>query len=502
MKQKILGLACSLRNARWGAGNDRLINDLLKLSSKDDLKTYLSDQAQMHLDSFIEAGRAKGLDFSTIYSNLKSLRGDRGLSNSEVALAAGLWAASKEGCEIEHLSLSEFFPATGVIRHPEKLRAALMQADGLIVSGPVYFGDRGSLAQQLIEFIRNDAELLNALQQTVYGGISVGAKRNGGQETTLIYQLHDMINLGLLGVGNDSDTTAQYGGTGHAGDVGTMSADNYGLDTAMGVGRRLAQVTKTVQLGQNVALKEKSRIQFWILQDKDNVAKNYLNSLIDAHHGEAELNVIDFSDTHIARCIACDICPTHVGDDQEYRCIISGGSRDIFEKTHPGFIDIDAIVPVIYSPSNTQGLHSIYQQFIERTRYLRRGDYVFSNVLTTPLVIEELGSHQGMAMRAMTSMIRHNTILTEPMIAYRLKNRILNDDQVSGLISRFISLSNIVASGRLQTYASSSEKYQPIGYILSSEVDKENTTLNNRKKAVSARAERIAKDASRRLAKS
>ena len=51
------------------------------------------------------------------------------------------------------------------------------------------------------------------------------AKRNGGQETTLVYQLIDMINLNMLGVGNDSASTSQYGGTVVAGDVGTMAKE-------------------------------------------------------------------------------------------------------------------------------------------------------------------------------------------------------------------------------------------------------------------------------------
>ena len=43
-----------------------------------------------------------------------------------------------------------------------------------------------------------------------------GAKRNGGQETALIYQLVDFINLGMLGAGNDSQ---RLSGTIVAGDV-------------------------------------------------------------------------------------------------------------------------------------------------------------------------------------------------------------------------------------------------------------------------------------------
>ena len=60
----------------------------------------------------------------------------------------------------------------------------------------------------------------------------------------------DMLNLGLLTVGNDSETTSQYGGTGLAGDIGTMPQDDYGLETAMGTGRRIARMIKMIHIGE------------------------------------------------------------------------------------------------------------------------------------------------------------------------------------------------------------------------------------------------------------
>ena len=128
----------------------------------------------------------------------------------------------------------------GTNKNLDQLKEKLINADGLIVSGPVYFGDRGSLSQSFLELIQRDLELQDAVSGKLYAGIAVGAKRNGGQETTLIYQLFDFLSLGMLGVGNDSDTTAQYGGTGLAGDVGTMHADDYGLATSIGTGRRIS----------------------------------------------------------------------------------------------------------------------------------------------------------------------------------------------------------------------------------------------------------------------
>ena len=90
MKTKILGIAASLRNARWGIGNRQLIEELTKCHTEAELKKYLDQQAQLHLGNFIDSGREEGLSFDETYKNLKKLKGDRGLSNSEVALAAGL----------------------------------------------------------------------------------------------------------------------------------------------------------------------------------------------------------------------------------------------------------------------------------------------------------------------------------------------------------------------------------------------------------------------------
>lgn len=496
---KILGLACSLRNARWGAGNQELVAALHSCDGEEQLKAYLSRQSNLHLQNFVESGRAEGKHFEEIYKNLKQLKGDRGLSNSEVCLAAALWSAMREGCEIEHLSVSDFFPASGAERRIDELKAALRAADGLIISGPVYFGDRGSLAQQVVNMINEDEELKIDLENKVYVGIAVGAKRNGGQETTLIYQLCDMVNLGFLGVGNDSDTTAQYGGTVHAGDVGTAAEDHYGLWTAMGAGRRVAKVAESVMRGRQRQLAGKPRLQFWILQDRDGIASRYTEALTAGLCDEAEIKIIDLSTCRVARCIACDICPASIGKDEVYRCIIKGGKHDQLEGLHNELLNTDAIVPVIFSPVDGKGLKSNYQQFIERTRYLRRGDYVFSDILTAPLVVEEIGALQNMHMRALTSMVRHHTVITVPMVANLHKGAVLNDDQVRAKLKLFLKRARLLASGRLQTYMTHRNKYEPVGYILSADKDREDKQIRIRDAMVRERNERLAVDAQCRL---
>ncbi len=497
LKVKILGITASLRNARCGKENRISANELKSCRTEAELKKYLHKQANLHLQNFINSGRGLQLPFNQIYKNLKKSSGkSKGFSNTEVALASALWTAAGTGVEIEHLSLSEHFPASGKPKNLEKLKSALILADGIIVSTPVYFGDRGSLAQELIDFIRNDKDLQLQMDHKVYAGIAVGAKRNGGQETTLIYQLLDMIDLGFFGVGNDSDTTAQYGGTGHAGDVGTMSGDDYGLWTSMGVGRRIAHVSTLVKKTENVKLKDKANILFLILQDKDDKALKYVNELIEPFKNIIKPTILDINQQNFKRCIACDVCPTHIGPDEDYRCIIKGGATDNMASLHKHFLNQDAIVPVVYCPDDKEGLVSNYQLFIERTRYLRRGDYILSDCLAAPLVLQDIGSMDNMHIRILTSLIRHHTVLLKPMIGSLYKEEILNNEQIKSKFKNFVNKTIALTLGRHIAALKDKEgagitRYNPVGYIISVEKDKEDEKLCLRNKMVKQRQNRL-----------
>ena len=104
---KILGISASLRNARRGIGNVSLIDEITAISTEEGLNEFLTQEAEFHLKNFIEAGREELLPFDKMYTNLKKLKGNKGLSNSEVALTAALWSAKMLGAEIDHLSLSK-----------------------------------------------------------------------------------------------------------------------------------------------------------------------------------------------------------------------------------------------------------------------------------------------------------------------------------------------------------------------------------------------------------
>ncbi len=500
-KPLILGLSASLRNARSRKGGTRSISDEInEITDRETLEAYLEEQANIHLDQFKEAGRADGEPFDVLYRNLQRLGGQRGLSNSEIALAAALWGAKENGAEITHIPLPDHFPANGEPKNLDQLKKALRDADGIVLSTPVYFGDRGSLAQLLIDMIRDDKALQEEISGKVYAGIAVGAKRNGGQETTLIYAMMDMLNVGLLGVGNDSNTTSQYGGTGHAGDIGTMPKDTYGLNTSIGTGRRIASVTSQLVSAKSASLGDTPKFDFWVLQDRDSEAVSLVSPFAEKLGEKAQVRFHDLVQHAIRPCIACDICPTHVGPDSEYRCIIRKRDDGMVSE-HNALIDTDIVIPVVYSTRDRTNLKSVYQQFMERTRYLRRGDYVFTDRLVVPLVIAEIGANEIMDIRLMTSFVRHHTVIGKPIVAYIHNGTLLNPEDVQAGLERARLEGARLAAGRLASVSANlaATQYQPVGYVLATAKDKETATISDREAAVRDRLKRQSEESQSRL---
>ena len=500
----VLGVSCSLRNARFGVGSARLVDEIARIKDEDDLIRYLSEQTKLRVEDFVEAGRRDKRPFDEIYANLRRLKGDRGLSNSEAALVAGLWGAAQTGARIMHCGLSTYFPITGEQHHLDQLREIVLKADAILISGPVYFGDRGSLAQEFIEFVRDDPTLAEHIKGRVYGGLSVGAKRNGGQETTLIYQLVDMTNMSMLAVGNDSETTSQYGGTSVAGDVGTLADDIYGIRTSLGTGRRVANMAIMLEAGAARPLRDNARISVWLLQDSPDhhgfKLMERFKSEVTASADGVDIEIRDFTAETIYRCIACDLCPTELGAPEDYRCIISA-EGDLFRRCHAELIDTDAVLLAAYSPIARADINSVYQRFIERTRYMRRDNYVIGDRLTAPFVISELNSNQNLHIRMLTSFLRHHTVLHHPVIGMESGGQVLNWDSVIEQGLSFVNTAKQLTAGRL---ASSKEDagglfYNPVGYFVSAEKSRVDKKTGKLREAQDTRRERHEKVKSERI---
>ena len=194
-------------------------------------------------------------------------------------------------------------------------------------STPVYFGDRGSVAHDLIETIRSDPGLRDQLWGKVYAGISVGAKRNGGQETTLIYQLLEYNCYGDAGCGQTIPTPRPNMEAllmqGMWGRLVRMDMESILLWEQAG---RLGHVATLLKNSDDARLEGPLRAQMWLLQDSEGKAMREVERIVDVFEAMSEpvveVTLLDLTESEIHRCIACDICPTDVDRDEIYRCII------------------------------------------------------------------------------------------------------------------------------------------------------------------------------------
>lgn len=499
----VLGIAGSLRNARHSHGSESFVADIASIESQAALARHLAEQTRLLVEEFLSAGRTQKRPFDEIYRELRRRANERGLSNSEAVLAAGLWGAAQEGARIDHLSLAEHFPPSGRIRDPQGVRDKLLAADGILLSSPVYFGDRSSLVQSFIEFIAADQVLRNHVGGKVYGGLAVGAKRNGGQETTLVYQLLDMVNLDFVAVGNSSETTAQYGGTAVGGDVGTVQNDDDGLETAIGTGRRVARVARLQRLAAGGAqLKDRVRLHMWLLQrDRAGAGLRYFQTWAAAFakaHPRVDISVWDVAGEEVVRCIACDICPTAVGPADEYRCVIRHAD-DFFVRHHPELLQADAIMICAYQPSDRDQLLSSYQQFIERTRYLRRDNYVFSDLPVVPFVVAGADSGENMHLRMLTSMVRHHTVLHHPMLGVIVDGHVVNSAALEIRAARFLDSATQLLVGRYVEGGRSDILYNPLGYEISAAKADEDHAVGRVRVELADRMREVAAGRDRRL---
>jgi multimeric flavodoxin WrbA len=120
----------------------------------------------------------------------------------------------------------------------------MVESDGIIIGSPVYFGNVTSQLKILMDRsrpLRRDFQLKNK----VCGALSVGASRNGGQETTIQAIHHYLLIQDAIVVG-DGEPLAHYGGTGVGGPVGDVDGDEAGLETSQNLGRRVAELARLI----------------------------------------------------------------------------------------------------------------------------------------------------------------------------------------------------------------------------------------------------------------
>ena len=410
-----------------------------------------------------------------------------GLSNTEIGLGLALMGAKAEGAEVDYFSLIQLFrrrenkvenfdaekldldESIGFIDtlslNPKvlsRLEKLLEGAVGIIFSSPVYFGDRSSVANKFLQLTQKKS----LLRDKSFGVVSVGAKRNGGQETTNVFSLYEALAQGAIGVGN-GPKTSQYGGTAVAGDKGLILGDAWGLETFECTGRRVAQVARILvnsklgsPIGRPVKIKILSTMDFEDQRSYANLQELVARSDWFQDKGVA-FEIINLLKGDIYRCIACNICPIPekrklFSEDEptSYSCIIQN-RNDSVEDLRNRLLEADGIVVAGINPSEDDIGDVIfrYQSFIERTRFIRRNDFELSNVPVAGFSVSEVGSNVNQIhnLKVMCSYMRHNGIMLQPMEEIHHKGEVLKDGVLG--FNSFVDSVVRITRGRLQTRA-------------------------------------------------
>jgi len=369
--------------------------------------------------------------------------------NSEIMSGIAMAAAKSAGADVDYFSLRRLFKVDDALRIPKDKSVGLddemfyidttsikkdvlsnlikkvERADSIILASPVYFGDRSSIADHFLKLL-HDRDLIKG---KAFSTISIGAKRNGGQETANVYALYDAISMGGLGLGN-GPKTSQYGGTCVGGDRGDILDDDYGIETTIGTGRRSAQVANILRLSRGLSDVKAplAKIGVIIMADNANkdIQKNTEDALSRLESSSVKFEIVNLIDHKVEKCLGCNICPyppmVNIGSKgktslgkTDYSCIIDNG-RDSVEVVRESLKEMKGLIVVGVSDDKVDNLVDQYQSFTERTRFIRRNNFEWMNTVFTSLVFKEVGSSRDnlFGLRSTTSYLRHNTMATSP----------------------------------------------------------------------------------------
>ena len=408
-------------------------------------------------------------------------------SNTDIAVAHALMGARLNGAEVEILSINNIFEKKHVAIFGEQVNDDLEEmeeidtlnlddsqvknlvervrdCDGVVLGTPVYFGDRSSVANKFLQLSNNQ----RLLKDKAFGVVSVGAKRNGGQETTNIYSLYEGLMQDCIVVGN-GPPVAQYGGTLVGGDKLDVLGDAFGLKTAFGTGHQVAQLSKILKQGRK-SNGDVIPLKLLVVLTMDTpkrkykeILRRYLSEQTATDHS-VDLTFLQLVDHTIYRCIACDVCPSprhrerHQGQDFPYNCIVqvkADNMREIRRELHSA----DAVVLV--GVNSHEKLVYRYQAFMERNRFIRREDFELTNRVIVGMMINEVGAINNPIhdIKVLTSYIRHNTFVIKPIEIIRHDEDVVYQDH----LCEYLEIMRQIKRGREQINPIA-VSYQATGY--------------------------------------
>ncbi|MHC1590808.1 MAG: flavodoxin family protein [Candidatus Helarchaeales archaeon] len=163
----------------------------------------------------------------------------------------------KSDCETEYISLAgkkigfciacdkcKDQPKCPIEDDVENILNSMKQADGIILGSPVYFGNMSAQAKALIDrtlvLRRHGMQLRNK----VFGFISVGGSRNGGQEIVL-QSLHAALLIHEAIIVSDRET-AHFGGIAVGRNPGEAVKDEIGVKTVRNIAIKVLEIAKKI----------------------------------------------------------------------------------------------------------------------------------------------------------------------------------------------------------------------------------------------------------------
>jgi multimeric flavodoxin WrbA len=391
-------------------------------------------------------------------------------SNSEIVSAAVMKGVLSSGGEIDYFPINDLFPRkiTPVIElRPgssndkndlvnidslgmddsefETFLARLANADGVVLTTPVYFGDRSSVANKFMQITAQRS----LLKGKIFGVASVGAKRNGGQETCDIFSMVEALNQNALVVGN-GPPTSQYGGTVVAGTKGLAFEDSWGLQTSFGVGTKTAHVGKLYALGSKAPPPDKVRIDILITMDTaERFLLGYLEQLAARVLQQAPWADFHFHillDSTIYRCLGCPTCPAVPGNrGTQPRCTIKDPA-DCLEQLRAALHHSDCMVVAGLNLLDPSRIIYRYQVLTERMRYIRRNNFELTDLVVAGLAYNEFGAKVNPihTIKTLTSFIRQNTTIHRPIEIFEHRGVYL-DDGTQALLDLCLSVRRMKA---------------------------------------------------------
>jgi len=405
------------------------------------------------------------------------LKNDDRICNSDILTGTVMMAMNNMGADVEFMSLTSLFPkrengaliTDGNIIDNElaltdtltinrdrltEFMDSINAADGVVLVTPVYFGDRSSVANKLLQI----SGIHDLLRGKVFGACAVGAKRNGGQETTVIYCLMEALSQNAIAVGN-GPPTSQYGGTAVGGHRGTVNKDLWGLETTYGTGVRVSHVSNIMTQIKPKLMHRPVRILVLVtMDDSQGILQDFLKSYLS--RAEAFLHNIEFKihnvlERTIYRCLGCDSCPAEgrhpKGEiptpENHGKCVINN-DQDALEEIHNEFLEADAVILAGLNVKRHHHLIYRYQAMMERTRCIRRNNFELTDKMMTALTLNQVGARVNSlhSIKMVTSYIRHNSILGKPIEVFMHDDKVI-DDGMDDLLS-FARTAEAVTRGK------------------------------------------------------